>query len=85
MEIEAKTGRGDDVQPVTGMWEAGGEARAHERQVGGMFRSRPHHDVIEAFMPKRDVNVVQVLPIQAGLFDETAEMCEEETGGRPRI
>ena len=43
---------------MNGSWET----------CSGAVGSRPHNDVTEAILLKRDVNVVQALPIQADRF-----------------
>ena len=57
-----KSGRGDDVQSVTGIGETGGEGQSL-RTTGGslvleLLEAGLVDDVTEVFLSKRDVNVV---------------------------
>ena len=64
MEMEAKSGEGDDVQQHGGGWKRrpglvnGRWEPVHELLEAGLI-----DDMTEAILPKRDIDVVQVLPI----------------------
>ncbi len=53
VEMEAEGGGGDDVQPVSGMGEAGGQGKG-PRAAGGSRVKK----LTKAFLPEMDVNVI---------------------------
>ncbi len=62
VEMEAEGGGGDDVQPVSGMGEAGGQGKG-PRAAGGsrvkeLLEAGLVNDMTKAFLPERDVNVI---------------------------
>ncbi len=62
VEMEAEGGGGDDVQPVSGMGEAGGQ-RKGPRAAGGsrvkeLLEAGLVNDMTKAFLPERDVDVI---------------------------
>ena len=72
MEMEAEGGRGDDIQPVSSMGEAGGQGQG-SRTAGGcrvkeLMEAGLVDDLTEAFLPERNVNVVEAPLTRAGGF-----------------
>ena len=72
VEMEAEGGRGDDIQPVSSMGEAGRRGQG-SRAAGGcrvkeLMEAGLVDDLTEAFLPERNVNVVEALPTRAGGF-----------------